>query len=150
LYSLGITARVDNNQWGVVFNFPLVIVKNVEAPLVGGWLVNRIYIQDKHWRDFGYNILFTPSALRFMDPYFSAGVEIDKYDVNTDGTNTIESRTDFVFETGLKFRGNVKFSPLKFLSFLTDFLGARIGVKNRGFMKIEELTYLFEIGAGVW
>ena len=51
---------------------------------------------------------------------------------------------------GIKIRGNVKFSPLKFLGFLTDFWGARLGIKNRGFMKIEELTYVFEIGAGVW
>jgi len=44
--SLAIAARVDNNQWGISFAFPLLIVKNVEAPLIGGWLVNRIYLQD--------------------------------------------------------------------------------------------------------
>jgi hypothetical protein len=146
--SLGIAARLDNDQWGIVFNFPLLIVKNVEAPLVGGWLVNRIYLQDKFWRDFGYCILYTSSASRFLDPYFSMGVERDRYDVP--GTNTVASRTDFVFETGLKFRGNVRYSPLKFLGVLTEFWGARIGIKNRGFMDINELTYIFEIGAGVW
>ncbi len=146
--SLAIAARVDDGQWGITFNFPLLLVKNVEAPLVGGWLVNRIYMQDKHWRDFGYQILYTGSASRFMDPYFSVGVEVDRYDVPE--TNTVDKRTDFVFETGLKFRGNVKFSPVKFLSVLTDFWGARVGIKNRGFMNIKELTYIFEVGAGVW
>ena len=120
----------------------------MEAPLVGGWLVNRIYLQDKNWRDFGYNILYTPSASRFMDPYFAAGFEIDKYDIPE--TNSVGKRTDFVMETGMKFRGNVKFSPLKFLSVLTDFWGARVGIKNRGFMNINEFSYIFEIGAGVW
>jgi hypothetical protein len=146
--SLAVAARVDNNQWGIVFNFPLFIVKNVEAPLVGGWLVNRLYFQDVNWRDVGYGILYTPSASRFMDPYFSVGVEWDKYDDPV--TNSVQKRTDFVFETGLKFRGNVKFSPLKFLSVLTDFWGARVGIKNRGYMDIDELSYIFEIGAGVW
>ena len=146
--SLAIAARVDNNQWGFSFTFPLLIVKNLEAPLVGGWLVNRIYLQDKELRDFGYNILYTPSASRFLDPYFSVGVDVDKYD--SEITGQVESRTDFVFETGIKLRGNVKFSPFKFLGFLTDFWGARLGIKNRGFMDINNLYYTFEIGAGVW
>ncbi len=95
-----------------------MIVKNVEAPLIGGWLVNRIYLQDKDWRDVGWNLLYTPSASRFLDPYFSLGVERDKYDLEVDGVTTVEERTDFVFETGVKLRGNVKYSPLKFLSVL--------------------------------
>ena len=148
--SLAIAARADNDQWGLSFAFPLLIVKNVEAPLVGGWLVNRIYIQDKKWRDFGYNILYTPSASRFLDPYFSLGLEIDKYEYEANGVTTVGKRTDFVFETGIKMRGNVKFSPLKFLSIFADLWGIRIGVKNRGFMDINHLNYVFEIGAGVW
>jgi hypothetical protein len=146
--SLAVAARVDNDQWGIVFNFPLLIVKNVEAPLIGGWLVNRIYLQDKELRDLGYNILYTPSASRFLDPYFAFGVEWDKYDI--EGTDEVGKRTDFVFETGIKLRGNVKFSPLKFLSIFADLWGVRLGIKNRGFMDIKELTYVFEIGAGVW
>ena len=148
--SLAVAARVDNDQWGISFAFPLLIVKNVEAPLVGGWLVNRIYLQDRNWRDFGYNLLYTPSASRFLDPYFSLGVETDKYETVIDGMTTLEKRTDFVFETGIKLRGNVKFSPLKFLSVLADLWGVRLGVKNRGFMDIKNLNYVFEIGAGVW
>jgi hypothetical protein len=83
-----------------------------------------------------------------MDPYFAAGVEYDKYDV--EGTGEVKSRVDFVLETGLKFRANVMFSPLKFLSFLSDFWGVRIGIKNKGFWTINQFTYVFEIGAGVW
>ena len=146
--SLAIAARFDNDELGISFSFPLLIVKNVEAPLIGGWLVNRIYLQDKKLRDFGYNILYTPSASRFFDPYFSLGFEIDKFDV--EGTSEVDSRTDFVFETGIKLRGNVKFSPLKFLSVFADLWGVRLGIKNRGYMDIDQLTYVIEIGAGVW
>jgi hypothetical protein len=148
IHSLAIAARLDNDQLGVIFSFPLLIVKNVEAPLIGGWLVNRIYLQDKDLRDFGYNILYTPSASRFFDPYFSLGVEWDKFDI--EGTKEVGQRTDFVFETGIKLRGNVRFSPLKFLSVFADLWGVRLGIKNRGFMDITELAYVFEIGAGVW
>ena len=145
--SLSIAARL-NVEWGISFSFPLLIVKNVEAPLLGGWVVNRIYFQDKNLRDFGYNILYTPSASRFMDPYFAFGFEIDHYD--DPASNAEKKRTDFVMETGLKFRSTVKPTFLKFLSPITDFWGVRLGIKSRGFMKIDQFTYVFEIGAGAW
>lgn len=145
--SIGVSFRM-NKVPGLSISFPLLILKNVEAPIVGGWLVNRIYLQDKQLRDFGWGILYTPSASRFMDGYFSVGVEVDKF--YHEGETELSSRTDFVFETGVKFRGNVKYSPLKFLSFLTDFWGMRVGIKNKGFWTIDELDYVLEIGAGVW
>ena len=102
-------------------------------------------------RDFGYNILYTPSASRFLDPYFALGFEVEKFDVtDVSGITTVQSKTDFVFETGIKLRGNVKYSPLKFLGVLSDFWGVRFGFKNKGYMKINEITYVIEIGAGVW
>ncbi len=145
--SIAVMARF-NRDIGLSISFPLLIVKNVEAPLVGGWMVNRIYFQDINLRDFGYNILLTPSASRFMDPYFAFGVERNKYD--EEGTGKEKVRVDFVLETGIKFRANVMYSPLKFLSFLSDFWGVRIGIKNKGFWTINEFSYVFEIGAGVW
>ncbi len=144
--SFAFNVRYDDS-WGVSLTFPLLIVKNVETPLIGGWMVNRVYLQGKEFKDFGYNLLITPSASRFMDPYFSAGFETRlKID---DSGNEYRAR-DFVMETGLKFRANVIFSPLKFLSFLTDFWGVRIGIKNTGFPLIKNLGYTFEVGAGVW
>lgn len=144
--SFAFNARYDDS-WGISLTFPLLIVKNVETPLIGGWMVNRIYLQGKNLKDFGYNVLITPSASRFMDPYFSAGFE-SRYKINASGNS--ERASDFVLETGLKFRANVIFSPLKFLSFLTDFWGVRIGIKNTGFPLIKNLGYTFEVGAGVW
>ena len=147
IHSLAIAFRM-NVVSGIAFSFPLLIVRNVEAPLVGGWLVNRIYLQDHGLRDFGYNILYTPSASRFLDGYFAVGLEVDYFE--TPGLVDLQRRTDFVYEAGIKVRGNVTYSPLKFLGVLTNFWGVRLGVKARGFMKVDDLSYVFEIGAGVW
>ncbi|MEO8665701.1 MAG: hypothetical protein ABI462_09415 [Ignavibacteria bacterium] len=147
LKSISIAARY-NVRAGIAISFPLLIVKNVETPVIGGWMVNRIYFQDVDFRDFGYNILITPSASRFLDPYFAVGFEQDKF--NDEVTGEVKRKTDFVMETGIKLRANVKFSFLKFLGFLTDFWGVRLGIKNQGFMEIKKLSYVIEIGAGVW
>ncbi len=146
--SLGVSWRLDDNASGVSISFPLLVVKNVEAPLIGGWLVNRVYFEGKKLDNFGYNILYTPSASRFLDPYLSAGLEIK--DVIKNNNPDSQTTTDFVFETGIKVRGNVTYSPLKFLSFLSPFWGVRLGIKNTGIMAIDNLNYVVEIGAGVW
>lgn len=150
--SLGISYRYDDKESGVSFTFPLLVVKNVEVPIVGGWLLNRIYLQDKNLRDFGYNVLITSSASGFLSPYFSAGLEVDKRetDTNASGEPQFEKKTDFTMETGIKLRANVTYSPLKFLSFLSNFWGVRLGIKNKGFPSIDHLNYTLEIGAGVW
>lgn len=141
--SVGVSYRLDDGQSGVSVSLPLLIVKNVEAPLIGGWLVNRIYFQGGDLRDFGYNLLYTPSASRFSDLYFASGFEFNEKDSS-------EVESVFVLEAGIKFRGNVSYSPLKFLSFLSPFWGLRLGIKNEGFMKINKISYILELGAGVW
>jgi hypothetical protein len=42
VFTKGIGGYVDKGcrKLAINFNFPLLIVKNVEAPLIGGWLVN--------------------------------------------------------------------------------------------------------------
>ncbi len=144
--SLAIAYRYDGDN-GIVFNFPLFIVKNFEEPMSGGWIVNRLYFKDYKLRDIGYNLLFTASASRWVDPYFAVGFEYDVYDT-AGGT---ESRWLFVTEPGIKFRANLKHSKLKFLSKLgTDFWGLRIGVKYTGAWEFSQIGYVVEIGAGVW
>lgn len=156
--SLGVALRADGDI-GFSFVFPLFIVKNFEVDLGGGFLVHRMYLKDKRLRDFGWLVMYTPSASRWIDTYVAAGVEWDSYDVVEDGpvpTPAAEESfvtmtdTDFVFETGIKFRVNLSGSPMKFLGFLTDFWGVRAGIKNKGFFTIEKLSYVIEIGAGVW
>lgn len=57
-------------------------------------------------------------------------------------------RADFILETGLKFRAQIGSTPLRFLTFLTDFWGVRLGVKSYGGFDIDRLTYVLEVGAG--
>ena len=153
LKSFAISLRADGDL-GLSFVFPLLIVKNVEDPMTGGFLVHRMYLKDKALRDFGWMLMYTPSASRWIDTYFAAGVEFDENDVSPPPTDPAEptttTRTDFVLETGVKFRVNITKSPLKFLSFLTEFMGFRAGIKNAGFFDINRLTYVLEFGAGVW
>lgn len=144
--SFAVSYRSDESA-GIALSFPLLIVRNVEAPLVGGWLVNRIYFQDYDLGMIGYNILYTPSASRFLDPYFSIGADFTKYQEDSITTSV---KTEFAFETGIKLRGNITYSPLKFLSFISPFWGLRLGIKNKGFMSIDHLNYIIEFGAGVW
>ncbi len=144
--SVGVAYRYDGRH-GLSFVFPLLFVKNVEEPLTGGWLVNRAYLRAKPDRDdIGWNILYTPSASRWLDPYFSLGFELER--------ERIQDRTDttahFAFETGVKLRGNLAHSPLKFMTVLTDFWGLRAGIKYLGFAAIDDLAFVVEFGAGVW
>ena len=148
LKSFAISLRADGDL-GLSFVFPFFIVKNLEDPLTGGYLVHRMYLKDKGMRDFGWMLMYTPSASRWIDSYFAAGAEWDEEPVSEGSTET-RTQTGFVLETGIKFRVNITKSPLKFLRFLTDYMGFRAGVKNKGFFDIERLTYVLEFGAGVW
>jgi hypothetical protein len=117
--SVGVAYRYDGLS-GVSVVFPLLIVKNVEEPLTGGWMVNRVYTRFKPGaepNDYAWNMLYTPSASRWMDPYFSAGLEIE----NSEVQGRTDTTAHFAFETGVKARGNLAHTPARFLTFLTDF-----------------------------
>jgi hypothetical protein len=144
LKSLSIAFRADGDL-GFSFVFPFLIVKHLTDPMTGGYIVHRMYLKDEKLRDFGWMLMYTPSASRWMDTYLAAGAEQDE-EVDSLGVSTRE--WDFVFETGLKFRVNMAHTPLKFLSVFTDYWGFRAGIKNRGFWDISNLTYVFEVGAG--
>jgi hypothetical protein len=150
LKSFAVSARYDGD-WGFSFVFPLFIVKNFEEPASGGFIVNRMYLKDKDLRDFGWMLMYTPSASRWIDTYLAGGVEWDVVDIgeNNDSTKT---ETDFVLETGIKFRVNITKAPppLRYLGAITEFWGFRAGIKNTGFADIDRLTYVIEFGAGVW
>jgi hypothetical protein len=146
LKSFAISLRADGDL-GFSFVFPLFVVKNFEDPMSGGFLVHRMYLKDKGLRDFGWQLMYMPSASRWFDTYFAGGVEWDEEPITADSSAT---DVDFVLETGFKFRVNITKSPLKFLSFLTEFMGFRAGIKNNGFFDIKKLTCVLEFGAGVW
>jgi len=133
-------------DFGFSFVFPAFVVKHLEEPLTGGYIVHRMYLKDTGLRDFGWQLMYTPSASRWFDTYIAAGAEYDEGDPPASGSRP-PSNWDFVLETGFKFRVDVTRSPLRFLPF-TDFWGVRFGVKNVGFPDISRLTYVIEFGAG--
>jgi len=157
--SFGVALRVDGDV-GVSVTMPLWIVRNFEEPMTGGFVVHRIYWMNKGLSDFGWQLLYTSSASRWIDGYLAAGIEVATIDkVEAPGGDlppgelpdpTTGTRTDFTFETGVKFRGQISGSPLGFLSFLTDFWGLRMGLQSRGFFDVDRWRFVLEFGAGVW
>ncbi|NMO13570.1 hypothetical protein HPC49_00440 [Pyxidicoccus fallax] len=145
LRSLSLSFYADGDV-GLSFVFPFLVVKNLELPVAGGYLVHRMYLKDDQLRDLGWMALYTPSASRWFDTYFAAGVE---WDLEESGAGT-RRRTDFVMESGIKFRVNISRSPVSALRVLTDFWGLRLGIKSYGFFDVDRLTYVFEVGAGTW
>jgi hypothetical protein len=145
--SWALAVRGANDDLGLSLSFPLLIFKNVQDPLAGGWLVNRIYAQGSELEDFGWLINYSPSASRWLDGYFAVGVEWD-----TVVENDVKIRTRHtVTETGFKFRFDFKRTPLRFLSKLgTPFWGFRVGVQMRGVWSFDNIGYVFEFGAGSW
>lgn len=140
--SLSTSLRMDGDV-GATFVFPLFGFWHFQDPVAGGWIVNRLYWKDKKLRDFGYNAMYTSSASRWLDGYVSVGVERDRGD---DGSSDLF----WVAETGIKFRANIKHSPLSFMSKLTDFWGIRAGLQYGGLLPVDRLRYVVELGAGTF
>jgi len=141
--SFSLSAYSDG-RWGFSWTFPFFVGKNLTVPMTGGYILQRMYLKGPNLSDFGWTALYANSASRWMDSYLAVGVEW--HDVSVD--EMTDRQADFVFDTGLKFRTQVGHSPLKFLSFITDFWGLRVGIKNYGFFDIDRLTYVLEVGAG--
>jgi hypothetical protein len=140
--SVSLAFRMDGEA-GFSAVFPFFVFWHFADPVGGGWVMSRVYWKDKQLRDFGYNALYTTSASRWIDGYFSVGVERRMNDLGA--TNWL-----WVAETGFKFRANIKHSPLSFLSKLTDFWGIRIGLQYYGLLPVTELGYVVEIGGGTF
>ena len=130
--------------------FPFLIIKNPEVPITGGFLIHRFYLKaaQKKGQKFGWMLMYTPSASRWIDKYFSAGVEwnIKKIENPLDNTKT----TNCIYETGVKFRINIPKGNSKFRNVFAGYWGLRFGIKYTGFRNIDRLNYIFEIGPGIW
>ena len=155
--SLSLAYRWDDSQ-RISFSFPLLLLRNFEAPKTGGWLYNKVYlgdfdsvIKDSEFafeKLMGHQITYSSSASRWIDTYIGLGYEI--YDINPDKEIT-NYDAFFVSEAGIKLRVNIERTPLKFLRHLgTDFWGIRIGWKNLGFSPFVDSGFVVEIGAGVF
>ncbi len=146
--SLSIAYRYDGAH-GWSFVFPFFIVEVLEEPMAGGYISHRMYFRGKY-NDLGWMLHYTPSASRWIDSYLSTGVEWTTIELPEGSENPTKTETNFVFETGIKLRFNLYYSPLKFLTKITDFWGIRIGIRNVGAFDIKRLVYVIEFGAGTW
>lgn len=143
--SFGVALRMDGNL-GISFTFPLFLVKNFEDPLGGGYIVNRVYFTGDDLNEFGYTAIYTPSASRWIDFYTGMGFQT-LTSTNPDGTT--HTRSEFLYENGLKFRVNISHTPFKLIRYLgTDFWGLRFGIRFLGGFDIEGLGYVVELGSG--
>jgi hypothetical protein len=143
LKPFSVAYRYDGTA-GFAAAFPLLIFKNVSEPLSGGYLVNRLYTSDKNLRDWGWMVMYTPSGSRWFDEYVAGGMDTNRFE-NDDGT--IGKTRAFVAEAGIKLRFR---APNRILGSITNFWGFRAGVKSVGAFDIDDLSYIIEIGAGVW
>jgi hypothetical protein len=145
--SWSLAVRGANGDIGFSLSFPLLIFKNVQDPLGGGWFVHRIYFQGRKLEDFGWLINYSPSASRWVDGYLAAGFEshsVVENDVKT-------SKHYWVTESGVKFRFDLQRTPLRFFRKLgTTFWGFRAGVQVRGVWSFDHIGFVFEFGAGSW
>jgi hypothetical protein len=148
--SWALSFRADGDI-GLSLAFPLLVFKNVQDPLSGGWLVNRMYLKDTGLRDFGWLLHYTTSASRWVDGYLAAGWERDVADVVDMPEGATRVRNLFVTETGFKLRVNIHHTPLKFLTKLgTDFWGLRVGIRTVDIWDFDQIGYVIEFGAGSW
>jgi hypothetical protein len=99
----------------------------------------------------GLDLLITPSASQWSDPYFTIGA--DRF---SGGTTVVDGEEvdapadwNWATEAGVKFRFRV---PEKVKPFLLtyDFGGVRFGMRKSGFDDLERFRLIAEIGAGVW
>lgn len=138
-----VSFRFDGDP-GISVAFPFFFIKNLNEPLSGGYIVHRVYGKGDNLRNWGWLLMYTPSASRWFDQYFAGGMETNR--VRQDD-GTLKKEREFVFETGVKFRFR---APNKAFAWMTNFWGLRAGIKNVGAFDVKNLTYVLELGAGVW
>ena len=132
---------------GISIAFPLLLFKNVEAPITGGWLYNKvsagIWNSDITENALDLNklvehqILYSTSASRWAEPYIGLGYGFfDEY------TPRNENHYEFhmVSEVGLKFRFRI----------FNLFMGLRLGWKNVGLDSFRDGGMVLEFGSGVF
>jgi len=138
----GVSIRWDEEQTG------LSIIA-FGRDLGEGWLVGRAGF----FNGISTELMFTRSASRWSDGYFSGGWEWKdaKYeDVGGVRTESEPKRSDPVWETGVKVRIGLPEGKIRWLFLNYRFAGARFGIRFNGFDRLENGRLTFEIGAGVW
>jgi hypothetical protein len=122
-----------------------------------GWLVPRLTVDEISASG---ELMFTNSASRWYDPYFSIGARrqfstvsetrtIDTENGRQDVTIVLPPNWDGVLEAGIKLRANIP-NKLRPLVLGYHFGGFRFGLRGLGFPNIQRWQIIWEIGAGAW
>jgi hypothetical protein len=147
---LSASLRVSNRRVGAA-----LIFKGLD--LREGWIVPRVTVSGE---DATGELLFTPSASRWADTYFSAGARrqfvttrerrtIDTEQGRREIDVLVEPNWTIAVETGIKFRARI---PTKMRPFVLGYTfgGMRFGIQALGFRNVDQLRFVWEIGAGAW
>jgi hypothetical protein len=113
------------------------------------WLVPRFNFHNKALSVEG---LVTSSASRWFDTYFAAGAEwwkAQKAEIGGEEVTLTDSHWEAAIETGVKFRFRVP-GKIKPVMLFHQFGGVRFGVRTNRLDQIQNLRFIFEIGAGVF
>ncbi len=130
--TLSFTYRYDKGT-GLAISLPLFLIENWEVPIIYGWVVNKLGWNLR--RDAcQYNLQYSSSVSRFIDPYFSLGLEFSKH-----------TKPNYVFEAGGKIRLNTrKDAPI---SLFQIGVGLRYDFTS-DIEQINRISTVFEIGIG--
>jgi hypothetical protein len=110
-----------------------------------GWIVVRLTSLGSpddilHTRKVSYDLLYAPSASRWIDWYVAVGADIEA--VERSGVRPRELVADSAVETGWKFR----FKPGDRL----PFLGVRLGIRANGWSRLRNPGFILEVGTGTF
>jgi hypothetical protein len=110
-----------------------------------GYVVPRVSWSRK---DLAIEALFTRAAAQFFSWYASAGAGRESIRNSVDVLEA-EKEWNFVSEMGVKFRlrrtGRSRLFTLGY-----RFAGVRLGIRNSGFDRLDDMRFIVEVGAGVW
>jgi hypothetical protein len=108
-----------------------------------GWLVGRLGLVNA----LSTELMFTRSASRWSDGYFSGGWEWKEETINGE---KVQTRNDPVWETGMKFRIGLPEGKIRWLFLNYRFAGLRGGIRFNGVSPLTNARFAVEFGAGVW
>jgi hypothetical protein len=135
----GVSLRWDESDFGAS-----IIPFGID--LGEGWLVGRVGFLNGTSTE----LMFTRSASRWSDGYFSGGWEWRKAEHDASGIETSPARNDPVWETGVKVRVSLPEGKIRWLFLNYRFAGIRTGVRFNGVERLENGRFTLEFGAGVW
>ena len=135
----GVSVRWDEGAFGLS-----IIPFGID--LGEGWLVGRVGLLN----GVSTEMMFTRSASRWCEGYFSGGWEWKNPDKENLYGDPLPDRNDPVWETGVKVRVSLPEGKIRWLFLNYRFAGLRTGARFNGIDRFKDGRFTVEFGAGVW